>query len=118
MAINFSSSNLSNNASNTYRLDKFNGVDYTTTPTNVDETRAIDMSNYLPNGVSLSKNAAIKSLNKMKKEGVIKGFFPGEVKNLLLNETSNYYSDKQIFSQIVKNDPDYGNDGIIFIFVK
>ena len=70
------------------------------------------------NGVSLSKTAAIKSLNKMKKEGVIKGFFPGEVKNLLINETSNYYSDKQNFSQIVKNDPDYGNDGIIFIFVK
>lgn len=55
MAINFSSSNLTNNASSTYRLDKFNGVDYTTTPTNVDETRAIDMSNYLPDGVSLSK---------------------------------------------------------------
>ena len=70
------------------------------------------------NGVSLSKTAAIKSLNKMKKEGVIKGFFPGDVKNLLINETSNYYSDKQNFSQIVKNDPDYGNDGIIFIFVK
>ena len=69
-------------------------------------------------GVSLSKNSAIKSLSKMKKEGIIKGFFPGEVKNILLDEKSIYYEDKLIFSNHVKNDNDYGNDGIIFVFVK
>lgn len=69
-------------------------------------------------GISLSKNSAIKSLLKMKKEGIVKGFFPGEVKNMLLDEKSIYYEDKLNFSIFVKNDKDYGNDGIIFIFVK
>jgi len=69
-------------------------------------------------GSSKCKNAALKSLSKMKIEGVVKGYFPGEIKNMLLDSNSIYYEDKLIFNNIVKNDPDYGNDGIIFVFVK
>lgn len=66
---------------------------------------------------SKSKNAAIKSLSKLKNEGLIKGFLPGEVKNKLLTSNDNYYEDKMKFGNKIKNDPDYGNDGIIFIFL-
>lgn len=55
MAINFGSSNLSSVDYNLHTIQKFNGVDYTTTPTLVDESRAIDISNYLPRGNSLVK---------------------------------------------------------------
>lgn len=55
MAINFSNSNLSGNSYNTFGIEKFNGADYTTTPTNVDESRAIDLSNYTPSGNGLEK---------------------------------------------------------------
>ena len=53
----------------------------------------------------------------MKKEGIIKGFLPGEVKTKLLKENDTYYEDKSKYKDIIKNDPDWGNDGIIFIFV-
>ena len=66
---------------------------------------------------SKSKQAAIKSLSKMKSEGLIKGFLPGEVKTILLTEKDYFYEDKLKFGSELKNDPDYGNDGIIFIFV-
>lgn len=66
---------------------------------------------------SKSKFVAITSLNKMKKEGLIKGFLPGEVLTKLLTSNDPYYEDKQRYQSIIKNDPDYGNDGIIFIFV-
>jgi hypothetical protein len=55
MAIKFATSSLSSSSSNLYKIDKFNGVDYTTTPVSVDDTRAIDMSNYLPQGNALIK---------------------------------------------------------------
>lgn len=54
----------------------------------------------------------------MQKEGLIKGYLPGEVKNTLVTETSDLYENKNNFSKIIKDDPDYRNDGIIFIFVK
>ncbi len=66
---------------------------------------------------SKSKQAAIKSLIKMKKEGLIKGFLPGEVKFKILTEKDNYYEDKLNFGNMIKNDSDYGNEGIIFIIV-
>lgn len=66
---------------------------------------------------SKSKQAAIKSLTKMKKEGLIKGFFPGEVKTKLLKENDYFYEDKLKFGNDLKNDPDFGNDGILFIFL-
>lgn len=66
---------------------------------------------------SKSKQAAIKSLRKMKSEGLIKGFLPGEVKTKLLKQDDYFYEDKLKFGNDLRNDPDYGNDGIIFIFV-
>ncbi len=66
---------------------------------------------------SKSKQAAITSLIKMKKEGLIKAFFPGDVKYKTLYQNDNYYDDKMNYGNLVKNDPDYGNEGIIFIFV-
>lgn len=69
-------------------------------------------------GHSQSKIRALKSLAKMKKEGMIAGYFPGEVKSILLTETSAYYHSKITYEKIVKSDSDYGNDGIIFVFVK
>lgn len=66
---------------------------------------------------SKSKQAAIKSLVKMKSEGLIKGFLPGEVKSKLLKQNDYFYEDKQKFGNVLKNDPDYGNDGIVFIFL-
>lgn len=68
-------------------------------------------------GCSISKITALKSLAKMEKEGLIKGYFPGEVKNELLNNSSPYYKAKTSYGKLVKNDPDFGNDGIIFIFL-
>ncbi len=68
-------------------------------------------------GKSVSKNAALKSLKRMKSEGIINGYLPGEVKSQLLNETSPFYDDKLKYANIIKNDKDYGNDGIIFIFL-
>ena len=66
---------------------------------------------------SKSKEAALKSLSKMKKENLIKGFLPGEVKYKLLSKNDNFYEDKMNYADTIKNDPDYGNDGIIFVFV-
>ena len=66
---------------------------------------------------SKSKEAAIKSLKKIKKEELIKGFLPGEIKTKLLTSNDYFYEDKQKYQDIIKNDPDYGNDGIIFIIV-
>lgn len=67
-------------------------------------------------GNSESKNAAIRSLAKMKKEKIIKGFFPGEVKNKV-DVNSRYSLDKSMFESKVKKDSDYGNEGIIFVFI-
>ena len=69
-------------------------------------------------GKSSSKNTALKSLGKMKKEGLIKGYLPGEVKELLLSENSPYYEAKLQYEALLKSDKDFGNDGIIFVFVK
>lgn len=55
MAVKFNTSTLRDNEYATYNLNNFNGVDYTDTPTNVDDSRAIDISNYLPDGNSLYK---------------------------------------------------------------
>ncbi|MBN2504998.1 MAG: hypothetical protein JXB20_06630 [Bacilli bacterium] len=68
-------------------------------------------------GTSKSKTAALRSLAKMQSEGLIKGYFPGEVKNMLLSSDNPFHEAKMTYGQTVKNDPDYGNDGIIFIFI-
>lgn len=67
--------------------------------------------------ISKSKQAAIKSLTKMKSEGLIKGFLPGEVKTKLLKQDDYFYDDKLKYGSSIKTDADYGNDGIIFVFV-
>ena len=63
MSIKFATSNLKNVEHAVYNIDNFNGVDYTTTPTNVDSSRAIEISNYLPKGNSLRKRKGWKALN-------------------------------------------------------
>lgn len=69
------------------------------------------------NGKSSSKGAVLKSLSKMKKEGLISGYFPGEVKSQILKDNSVFYDYKLKYETRVKKDYDYGNAGIIFIFI-
>lgn len=68
-------------------------------------------------GQSLSKNAAISSLSKMVKEGLIECFLPGEAKTKLYPSTSIITQMKFQFESVIKTDVDYGNEGIIFIFI-
>lgn len=68
--------------------------------------------------VSQSKIACLRSLSKIKKEGLIVGYLPGEVKHFLLSENSPYYDIKLKYESMLKSDTDFGNDGIIFVFVK
>jgi len=67
---------------------------------------------------SNSKVAALSSLRNMQKQGIIKAYFPGEVRNQVLKENSTFYTYKALYEQAVKSDADYGNDGIIFVFIK
>jgi hypothetical protein len=70
-------------------------------------------------GQSQSKIAVLKSLRLMKKEGLIQGFLPGEVKHHILFENSPYYiylEDKLRYETLISKDVDYGNPGIVFIF--
>lgn len=67
--------------------------------------------------ISKSKSAAIQSLKKMKKGGLIKGFIPGEIKFQVLSENSPFYEDKIKYQNILKNDIDYGNEGIIYVIL-
>ena len=70
-------------------------------------------------GVSKSKNAAMKSLAKIKKEGLVKDYFSGDaLSKLQTNENSYEYHIKNTYGQRLKNDKDFGNDGIIFVFIK
>lgn len=68
--------------------------------------------------ICLSKQAAIKSLTKLKKEGKIKGFLPGEIKYQVIDNKSPYFEDKSKYVNRIKSDKDYGNEGVIFVFVK
>lgn len=70
-------------------------------------------------GISKSRNAAFKSLAKMKKEGLIKDYFSGDVlSSLQTNKNSYEYQMKNEYREILKNDKDFGNDGVIFVFLK
>ena len=68
-------------------------------------------------GSSRSKIAVLKSLGKMKKEGLIKAYLPGEIKDQILLDNSPYYNDKLKYESILRSDKDFGNDGIIFVFI-
>lgn len=62
MAIRFSTSSLNAPNYSSYTINKFNGVDYTTTPTQVDDSRAINISNYVPKGNALAKREGFISV--------------------------------------------------------
>ena len=65
MAINFKQQKISSPEYNLYQIQKFNGVDYTTTPVSVDDSRATDISNYLPEGNALHKRNGWEVVNKL-----------------------------------------------------
>lgn len=68
-------------------------------------------------GKSSSKAAALRSLSKMKKAGLIQGYIPGEITSLLITENSLYKETKEKYLNVLKSDRDYNNDGIIFVFI-
>lgn len=65
MAIKFNISGVSENATQLYTINTFNGCDYTTTPTLVNDSRAIEISNYLPINNSLVKRNGWEVINNM-----------------------------------------------------
>lgn len=67
-------------------------------------------------GTSKSKAAALRTLAKLKQEGMIAGYLPGDIFKMLITEKSPYYEDKQKYRDRVKHDSDFGNEGIIYIF--
>ena len=69
-------------------------------------------------GLSKSKVAALKSLKKMKSEGLIKAYLPGEIKYKLIDCNSQYYFDKLKYVKVIKDDKDFGNEGIVYVFIK
>jgi hypothetical protein len=68
-------------------------------------------------GFSKSKNAAMRSLGKLKREGVVRDYFSGDVLERLHTNINSYeYKVKNKYIEKLKNDNDFGNDGIIFVF--
>ena len=68
-------------------------------------------------GQSLSKNAALKSLRRMRREGVIKDYIPGEmVTELIINSADYYLTVRYKYWAELSKDRDKGNDGVIFVF--
>ena len=68
-------------------------------------------------GTSKSKNAAMKSLGKLKREGIVKDYFSGDVLSTLQTNIDSYeFIVKNKYIQKLKNDKDFGNDGIIFVY--
>ena len=53
----------------------------------------------------------------MKSEGLIKAYLPGEIKYKLIDSKSEYYFDKLKYIKIIKDDKDFGNEGIIYVFL-
>ncbi len=70
-------------------------------------------------GKSKSREAALKSLAKMQREGLIKGVLPGgSIKYSLVDKTAPYYEVfLECISEIKKN-KDFGNYGVVFVIVK
>ena len=66
MAIKFPTSNISENNASVYTLQEFKGCDYTTTPTLVDDSRAIEISNYVPINNALVKRNGWEVVNTLK----------------------------------------------------
>ena len=70
-------------------------------------------------GKCQSKKAALNSLKKMRQEGLITAYIPGEkVTELIANSNDPYRDVKERYKDILRTDRDSGNDGIVFVFVK
>ena len=54
----------------------------------------------------------------MEQEGLIAGYLPGEVRNEAIKSNSAYFDFKLKYESQISKDSDYGNDGVIFIFMK
>ena len=68
-------------------------------------------------GQCKSKAAVLRSLGKMKREGLIKDFIPGEKTTELITDPSDYFRSVKIqYRKILNSDIDRGNDGIIYVF--
>jgi hypothetical protein len=68
-------------------------------------------------GVSKSKLKALTSLSKLRQEGLIKDYFSGDVLSRLQTNPESYeYQVKMLYAERLKQDKDFGNDGIIFVF--
>lgn len=67
-----------------------------------------------------SKAMAIKSLRKMRQEGIIKAFLPAETFTNLLWDNDEFYDVKMVYQKRIIGDKDarIGNDGVIFVFVR
>ncbi|CCV64067.1 hypothetical protein BN85404900 [Alteracholeplasma palmae J233] len=68
-------------------------------------------------GVSKSRQKVLTVLKKSMENGKIKGYFPADVKFKLLDQKSIYFESKLIYEQYIKKDSDYGNPGIIYVFL-
>lgn len=66
MAVKFATSNLGEVQYSQYSIKAFAGVDYTTTPTQVSDNRAINISNYVPVGNALHKRNGWALVNHFK----------------------------------------------------
>lgn len=105
MAIKFSNSNLQGISYQTYEINKFNGVDYTTTPTNVDDTRAIEISNYVPYGNALRKRDGWKLIS------TIKHFSTGE--KICIHDMWDFKGIKILYAGILDEiSGEYRNNGL------
>ena len=70
-------------------------------------------------GKCRSKKAALNSLKKMRQEGLIAAYIPGEKVTELIADSNDPYRDvKSRYNDILRKDRDAGNDGVIFVFVK
>jgi len=68
-------------------------------------------------GCSKSKAAALKSLGKMKREGLILDYIPGEMVTMLILDPNSYYRCvKDKYWKLLSRDSDKGNDGVIYVF--
>ena len=72
------------------------------------------------NGICKSKDCALKSLRKMRKEGLIKGFLPAEFFTEIVRTSDEFYDVKMNYRNRITKDRDarYGNEGAIFVFVQ
>lgn len=91
MAIKFTTSSIDTPSYNTWSINTFNGVDYTTVPTSVDETRAIDASNYLPYGNALRKRYGWEMVMNL---SIYKVYNIWKLKDIYIFYTHNKYTNQ------------------------